>query len=135
MVFTDYFRFEFIVRCAPPLAFVLFAYYYEYVAIATGQNYAKTPFTGIANMESNDTSMESGDKRSLSASASPTRDGILRSGPKHARAYKSPVTTPARSTEVPIEVVSELPAIESFPFNLSESSGQASLSHTASPVF
>ena len=102
--------------------------------MTTGQNYAKTPFTGIANMESNDTSMESGDKRSLSASASPTRDGILRSGPKHARAYKSPFTTPARSTEVPIEVVSELPAIESFPFNLSESSGQASLSHAASPA-
>ena len=100
----------------------------------SGQNYAKTPFTVIANMESKDTSMESGDKRSLSASASPTRDGILRSGPKHARAYKSPFTTPARSTEVPIEVVSELPAIESFPFNLSESSGQASLSHAASPV-
>ena len=80
----------------------------------SGQNYAKTPFTAVASLECKDTSMEGSDKRSLSESASPTRDGILRSGPKHARAYKSLCITLARSTEVPIEIVSELLAIESF---------------------
>ena len=36
--------------------------------------------------------MNAHDKRSLSQLASPSRDGALRSGAKHARAYKSPFT-------------------------------------------
>ena len=60
-----------------------------------GQNYAKTPFTAVANQECKDTSMEDNDTRNLSESSSPTHDDILRAGVKHTRAYKNPFTNPA----------------------------------------
>ena len=77
-----------------------------------GQNYAKTPCTVVASQEGKDTSMEGSGKRSLSESSSPTCDGILRTGPKHVRAYKSAFTTPVlTASNVPVEAASQLPEI------------------------
>ena len=105
-----------------------------------GQNYAKSSFTTYANPERRDTNMEDSDKRSLSESASPTRDGILRTGSKHARVYKNLFTTSVRvSSDIQIEVVSQLSAAQSFPFNLFDnafqgSNSQATLASSLSSV-
>ena len=78
--------------------------------------------------------MEGSDKRSLSESSSPAHDDILRAGPKHTRAYKSPFTVPERpASDVPIETAPQLSAIQSFPFKLSDMNDQGSNSQ-AVPV-
>ena len=93
----------------------------------SGQNYAKIPFTVIASLECQDASMEGSDKRSLSESSSPAHDDILRAGPKHTRAYKSPFTVPAHPvSDFPIEAASRLPTIQSFPFKLSDMNDRGS---------
>ena len=89
----------------------------------------------VANQEYKDMIMEDNDKRSLCESAPPSRDDILRTGPKHARAYKSPFTTSVRvSCHIPIEAASQLPAVQSSRFNLSDNDIQGSNSQAASAL-
>ena len=74
------------------LDLVLLAYYFEYVVMATGQNYTKIHFIEITS--NHNTTMDVNDKRSLSYLGSPSRDDVLRCGAKYARAFKSLLTIP-----------------------------------------
>ena len=89
------------------------------------QDYANTAFTAPQQVDASIQESES-EKRALSQSSTPQRNSALRGGIKQ-RLYTSRFVD-----RESLEVDSDMPTIESFPFKLSASNAEGSHSQTAS---
>ena len=89
------------------------------------QDYANTVSTAPQQVDASIQGSES-EKRALSQSSTPQRNSALRGGIKQ-RLYTSPFVD-----RESLDVDSDMPTIESFPFKLSASNAEGSHSQTAS---